>query len=160
MHEIPFPKRQSPVEDQAPNEVDRISDTASGRGLWGERCAYHVPAVPVSGQLGKQCCPYPPYCSPESRHQASHVLRCSWSLSSSPVESDTAHGWQAVTEEHWFKAARPGSSLPTGNTQGHQSGSERQSLWSKQLNLSWQPETLHLSRKIHPSWLFASTKTQ
>lgn len=74
-----FPKvLRSPLEDQAPSEVDPLSDRAWDRGRGqtaGERYAYHMSAFLFQGNwvTNTACSPKTlPKATPESGHQALH----------------------------------------------------------------------------------------
>lgn len=91
-----FSQRLQSSPDQAPGEGDPFFDlTLEERSGAQKDVPTRYLLFPVSGKPGKQSCQYSsilPKASPESRYQALCAQRCFWSLSGSPVDSDTAHG--------------------------------------------------------------------
>lgn len=84
--------------------------------------AAHVPHSPSQSQPGIKAL------------YLTRILRCSWSLSSSPVDSETVHGGcRAVIGGCCFKAASPGLSLELTQTTSYSV------IVVKQLNFLWRP---------------------
>lgn len=148
-----FPKvPQSLLENQTPSEICSLT-LHQGRGLWGERCVGQVSAFSCFRATRKTVLPMSPIPLPkaslELRYYTLHVLRCSWSLSSSPVDSETVHGGcRAVTGGHCSKAARPGLSLELIQTTSYSVIVVKTAQFPVATT-----EMLHLSRKSDPSWL-------